>query len=71
MKDGEPIMHNLGTGRLRVDEPLPARKPVLPAAATRPASLVTAKADAGKPLTRLEKLRQERKEMLQAREAPR
>ena len=70
-KDGEPIVHNLGTGRLRVDAPLPARKPVLPAAGARPATVVTAKADASKPLTRLEKLRQERKEMLQAREAPR
>ena len=35
-KDGEPIVHNLGTGRLRVDVPLPARKPVLPAAGTGP-----------------------------------
>ncbi len=70
-KDGEPIMHNLGTGRLRVDAPLAAKKPVLPAAGGRPASVVTAKADASKPLTRLEKLRQQRKEMLQASEAPR
>ena len=70
-KDGEPIVHNLGTGRLRVDAPLPAKKPVLSAAGARPASVVTAKGDASKPLTRLEKLRQERKEMLQAGEAPR
>ena len=65
-KDGEPIVHNLGTGRLRVDVPLPARKPGAPAAGARPARAVTAKADASKPLTRLEKLRQQRKEMLQA-----
>ena len=71
MKDGEPIVHNLGTGRLRVDAPLPAKKTVLPTAAARPASVVTAKADASKPLTRLEKLRQQRKEMLEARETPR
>ncbi len=71
-KDGEPIVHNLGTGRLRVDTPLPARKPVVSAAGgARPASVVTARRDAGKPVTRLEKLRQERKEMLQASEAPR
>ena len=69
-QNGEPILHNLGTGRLRVDAPL-AKKPVVPAAGARPASEVTAKADARKPLTRLEKLRQERKEMLQARGAPR
>ena len=71
MKDGEPILHNLGTGRLRVDAPLPARKPVRTAAAAGPVSVVTAKADAGKPLTRLEKLRQQRKETLQASDAPR
>jgi hypothetical protein len=72
IKDGEPIVHNLGTGRLRVDAPLPAKKPVVPpAAGARPASVVTAKADASKPLTRLEKLRQERKQMLEARDAPR
>jgi hypothetical protein len=69
-KDGEPIVHNLGTGRLRVDAPLPAKKPVLSAAGARPASVITAKGDASKPLTRLEKLRQDRKE-LQASEAPR
>jgi hypothetical protein len=69
-KDGEPIVHNLGTGRLRVDAPLPAKKSVLPTTGARTASVVTAKADTSKPLTRLEKLRQERKEMLQAREAP-
>ena len=71
MKDGEPIVHNLGTGRLRVDAPLPAKKTVLPTAAARPASVVSAKADGSKPLTRLEKLRQQRKEMLEARDAPR
>jgi hypothetical protein len=70
-KDGEPILHNLGTGRLRVDAPLAAKKPVLPVAGSKPARAVTAKADAGKPLTRLEKLRQQRKEMLQARDAQR
>jgi hypothetical protein len=70
-RDGEPIVHNLGTGRLRVDAPLPGKKPVLPAIGARPASVVTAKADAGKPLTRLEKLRQQHKEMLQAIGAPR
>jgi hypothetical protein len=71
IKDGEPIVHNLGTGRLRVDVPLPSRKPVLAASGARPASVVTARADATKPLSRLEKLRQQRKEMLQAGEAPR
>jgi hypothetical protein len=72
-KDGEPIVHNLGTGRLRVDAPLPAKKPIVPASGgARPGSVVTAKGGASsKPLSRLEKLRLERKEMLQAREAER
>jgi hypothetical protein len=70
IKDGEPILHNLGTGRLRVDAPLPAKKPAVPAAGVRAAPAVTATADASKPLTRLEKLRQQRREMLQARDAP-
>jgi hypothetical protein len=69
-KDGEPIVHNLGTGRLRVDAPLLARKPVVPAVGARATSVVAAKADGTKPLTRLEKLRQERKEKLQAGEPP-
>ena len=71
IKNGEPIVHNLGTGRLRVDAPLPTKKPVRAAAGAKPASVVSANADASKPLTRLEKLRQERKEMLQAREGQR
>jgi hypothetical protein len=70
-KDGEPIVHNLGTGRLRVDAPLAAKKPVLPAAAARPKTVVTAKGDASKPLTRLEKLRQDRKALLEDKQAPR
>jgi hypothetical protein len=69
-KNGEPIMHNLGTGRLRVDPPNSVKKPAVPAA-SKSTPLVTAKADATKPLTRLEKLRQERRELLQGKEAPR
>ena len=70
-KDDEPIVHNLGTGRLRVDAPLPARKPVVRAAGPGAAPVIAAKADTSKPLTRLEKLRQERKDMLEAGEPPR
>jgi hypothetical protein len=68
-KDGEPIVHNLGAGRLRVDVPLPSKKAFLPAASAKVASEGKVKADTEKPLTRLEKLRQQRKEMLQARAA--
>jgi hypothetical protein len=61
-KDGEPIVHNIGTGALRIDVPLPP-KPSAPAPpkvaeAPKPA----APAAAAKPLSRLEKLRLESKQ---------
>jgi hypothetical protein len=61
-QNGEPIVHNIGTGTLRIDVPLPpkantpAPAPVV-AAAPKPAAPVAAK-----PLTRLEKLRLESKQ---------
>ncbi len=36
-RDGEPIAHNLGTGRLRVDAPLPPRKTAASSPAVKPA----------------------------------
>ena len=59
-RDGEPIVHNLGTGRLRIDAPLPPRKNA-PAAA----KVATASASS-KPLSRLEKLRLESRERAKA-----
>ncbi|MFI5459108.1 MAG: peptidase [Isosphaerales bacterium] len=60
MQNGEPIVHNIGTGTLRIDVPLPpkanAPAPAPVAAAPKPA------AAAAKPLTRLEKLRLESKQ---------
>jgi hypothetical protein len=62
-QNGEPIVHNIGTGTLRIDVPLPpkanspAPAPVV-AAAPKPAAPVAAK-----PLTRLEKLRLESKQV--------
>ncbi len=62
-QNGEPIIHNLGTGTLRVDVPLPP-KPA-PAAAPAPAPAAAAPKPAApappveKRLTRLEKLRLE------------
>jgi hypothetical protein len=59
MQHGEPILHNLGNGTLRIDVPLPpkpnapAAAPVQVAAAPKPA------AAPAKPLSRLEKLRLE------------
>jgi len=60
MQNGEPIVHNIGTGTLRIDVPLPpkanAPAPAAVAAAPKPA------APTAKPLTRLEKLRLESKQ---------
>jgi hypothetical protein len=57
MQNGEPILHNLGSGTLRIDVPLPPKTnspaPVKVAAAPKPA------AAPARPLTRLEKLRLE------------
>ena len=60
MQNGEPITHNIGTGTLRIDVPLPP-KPSAPAA---PAVAAAAKpaAPSAKPLSRLEKLRLETKQ---------
>lgn len=60
-RDGEPIVHNLGTGQLRIDVPLPpkpntAAKSTAAAPPARPAD-----APAARPLSRLEQLRQEAK----------
>ena len=63
IQNGEPIVHNIGTGALRIDVPLPpkanapAPAPVV-AAALKPRSA----AAAAKPLTRLEKLRLDSKQ---------
>lgn len=65
-RDGEPIVHNLGTGQLRIDVPLPP-KPNAPAPAPTPKPAAEApKAAPPKPLSRLEKLRLESKERAQA-----
>jgi hypothetical protein len=59
-QNGEPILHNLGSGTLRIDVPLPPK-----ASAPAPVALATAPKPAAapaKPLSRLEKLRLETKE---------
>jgi hypothetical protein len=62
-QNGEPILHNLGSGTLRIDVPLPP-KPSAPAAAPAPVQVAAAKPAAApaKPLSRLEKLRLESKQ---------
>lgn len=60
MQDGEPITHNIGTGSLQIDAPLP---PKADAPAPMPAQAAAAPAEApAKPLSRLEKLRLEAKQ---------
>ncbi|GAC1473981.1 MAG: hypothetical protein NVSMB9_23540 [Isosphaeraceae bacterium] len=67
-RDGEPILHNLGTGQLRVDVPLPPKPNAAPA--PPPAAVAAAPQPAAaappKPLSRLEKLRLESQERAKA-----
>ena len=72
-QNGEPIVHNIGTGPLRIDVPLPPKPnappmPVAVAAARRRRRPAAAPA---KPLTRLEKLRLENQERAKAASAGR
>ena len=72
VQEGEPIVHNLGSGQVRIDVPLPPKpKPAAPA----PAPVAAAPAPAPKPaeapkvekrLSRLEKLRLEAQERAKA-----
>lgn len=70
-EQGEPVTHNIGNGILRVDQPLP-KKPETPVAAATPAAALPTP-PAGQPvkrLTRLEQLRLEQKQRLEAQNAP-
>ncbi len=60
-QNGEPIVHNIGTGALRIDVPLPP-KPQAAAAPVAQAAPKPAAPAAAKPLSRLEKLRLEAKQ---------
>ena len=71
IQNGEPIQHNLGTGRLRVDTPVAKKKPPAPANGIRTSNSIASKTDSSKPLSRLEKLRLESKEKAQGVAAPR
>src|SRR5262249_20020815 len=70
-ENGEPVVHNIGTGKLRVDVPLPPKKDApppapMPAAAAAPAE----QPPMPKRLTRLEQLRLEHQEREKAKQAP-
>lgn len=70
-ENGEPVVHNIGTGKLRVDVPLPPKKdappPPPPVAVAAP---VAEKPPEVKRLTRLEQLRLEQQEREKAKKAP-
>lgn len=71
-QDGEPIVHSLGTGALRIDVPIPpkpqkaAAPPVVVAAPPPPKPAAPAPPAPPKPLSRLEKLRLEQQERAKA-----
>ena len=69
MANGEPIAHTLGTGELRIDEPLPP-KPAQAAAAPAPMPAAAAAAPAPAPEKRLSQLEKLRLERQQAKAAP-
>lgn len=65
MENGEPILHNLGGGALRIDVPLPPKKdapPPMPVVAAAPMPAAAPAPAPMKRLTRLEQLRLEQAE---------
>ncbi|HEY3969252.1 MAG TPA: peptidase, partial [Planctomycetaceae bacterium] len=70
-ENGEPVIHNIGTGKLRVDVPLPPKKDALPAPPPMPTAAPAAeKPPEPKRLSRLEQLRLEQQEREKAKKAP-
>ena len=65
LEAGITILHNLGTGRLQIDKPLPPKKDQ-PKATPKP---VAKAAPTEKPLSRLERLRLEQKQRVEAADA--
>jgi hypothetical protein len=67
-ENGEPVIHNIGTGKLRVDVPLPPKKDAPPPPPPMPNPAPTAeKPPEPKRLTRLEQLRLEQQEREKAK----
>ena len=66
-ENDEPIIHNLGTGQIRVDKPLPPKVAPMPVAQAAPAPTPEPAAAApAKRLTRLEQLRLEQEQRVKA-----
>ncbi len=68
-QDGEPVTHMIGTGELRIDEPLPPKADA-PAAAPEVAAASAPEAPPEKRLTRLEQLRADRQKAKAAPPSP-
>lgn len=66
-ENGEPVTHNIGSGQIRVDKPLPPKPNAPPAAAV--AQPMPPADQPAKRLTRLEQLRLEQKQKLEAQKA--
>jgi hypothetical protein len=67
-ENGELVVHNLGTGRLRLDPP-PPPKAEEPAPAPMPEPMPVAQAEPPRPLSRLEQLRLEQKQKVEAQKS--
>lgn len=68
-ENGEPIIHNLGNGTLRVDKPLPPKVAPMPVAQGQPAPPPAAAPAQAKRLSRLEQLRLEQKQRVEGQGA--
>lgn len=69
IENGEPVVHNLGSGVLRVDKPLPPKPNAEPVVAKAPVAEQPKPAAPPRPLSRLEQLRLEQKQKLEAQNA--
>ena len=67
-ENGEPVIHNIGTGQIRVDKPLPPKVAPMPVveAAPMPMPAPVVAAAPPKRLTRLEQLRLEQEQRVKA-----
>jgi hypothetical protein len=65
-ENGEPIIHNIGTGQIRVDKPLPPKAAAPVAQAAPMPAPAAAPAAPAKRLTRLEQLRLEQEQRVKA-----
>ena len=70
-ENGEPVIHNIGTGQIRVDKPLPPKAAPVEAPVAQAAPMPAPAADAPPPkrLTRLEQLRLDQEQRVKAQNA--